>query len=105
MLYGCFVFWDISSEAVRGAVCGIDLGTTNSCVAVMEGKTPKVLENAEGSRTTPSVVAFTPDGERLVGTPAKRQVNIYFYSVAACRCPMFSFCRNRYGRVFMLSLL
>lgn len=62
-----------SSEAVRGAVCGIDLGTTNSCVAVMEGKTPKVLENAEGSRTTPSVVAFTPDGERLVGTPAKRQ--------------------------------
>ncbi|KAJ7378800.1 Stress-70 protein, mitochondrial [Desmophyllum pertusum] len=62
-----------SSEAVRGSVCGIDLGTTNSCVAVMEGKTPKVLENAEGSRTTPSVVAFTPDGERLVGTPAKRQ--------------------------------
>ena len=64
-----------SSEAVRGAVCGIDLGTTNSCVAVMEGKTPKVLENAEGSRTTPSVVAFTKEGERLVGTPAKRQVN------------------------------
>ncbi|XP_068746768.1 stress-70 protein, mitochondrial-like [Montipora capricornis] len=62
-----------SSDAVRGAVCGIDLGTTNSCVAVMEGKTPKVLENAEGSRTTPSVVAFTPEGERLVGTPAKRQ--------------------------------
>lgn len=62
-----------SSEAVRGAVCGIDLGTTNSCVAVMEGKTPKVLENAEGSRTTPSVVAFTKEGERLVGTPAKRQ--------------------------------
>lgn len=62
-----------SSEAVRGAVCGIDLGTTNSCVAVMEGKTPKVLENAEGSRTTPSVVAFTAEGERLVGTPAKRQ--------------------------------
>lgn len=62
-----------SSEAVRGSVCGIDLGTTNSCVAVMEGKTPKVLENAEGSRTTPSVVAFTADGERLVGTPAKRQ--------------------------------
>ena len=105
MFYGCFVFCDISSEAVRGAVCGIDLGTTNSCVAVMEGKTPKVLENAEGSRTTPSVVAFTPDGERLVGTPAKRQVNIDFYSVAACRCPMFIFCRNRYGRVFMLSLL
>lgn len=52
---------------------GIDLGTTNSCVAVMEGKTPKVLENSEGSRTTPSVVAFTKDGERLVGMPAKRQ--------------------------------
>lgn len=54
-------------------VIGIDLGTTNSCVAVMEGKTPKVIENAEGSRTTPSVVAFTADGERLVGMPAKRQ--------------------------------
>lgn len=53
---------------------GIDLGTTNSCVAVMEGKTPKVIENAEGSRTTPSVVAFTKDGERLVGVLAKRQV-------------------------------
>src|SRR5262249_6998510 len=46
---------------------------TNSCVAVMEGKTPKVIENAEGSRTTPSIVAFTDDGERLVGPPAKRQ--------------------------------
>ncbi|EDO47723.1 predicted protein [Nematostella vectensis] len=62
-----------SSESVRGAVCGIDLGTTNSCVAVMDGKTPKVIENAEGSRTTPSVVAFTPEGERLVGAPARRQ--------------------------------
>merc|ERR1719187_2876998 len=62
-----------ASEAVRGAVVGIDLGTTNSCVAVMEGKQAKVLENAEGSRTTPSVVAFTADGERLVGMPAKRQ--------------------------------
>ncbi|KXJ28181.1 Stress-70 protein, mitochondrial [Exaiptasia diaphana] len=62
-----------SSEGVRGAVCGIDLGTTNSCVAVMEGKSAKVLENAEGNRTTPSVVAFTPEGERLVGAPAKRQ--------------------------------
>ena len=54
-------------------VIGIDLGTTNSCVAVMEGSTPKVVENAEGARTTPSIVAFTDDGERLVGQPAKRQ--------------------------------
>lgn len=61
------------SESVRGTVIGIDLGTTNSCVAVMEGKQAKVIENAEGSRTTPSVVAFSKDGERLVGMPAKRQ--------------------------------
>ncbi len=54
-------------------VIGIDLGTTNSCVAVMEGMTPKVIENAEGMRTTPSMVAFTNEGERLVGLPAKRQ--------------------------------
>jgi molecular chaperone DnaK len=56
-----------------GKVIGIDLGTTNSCVAVMEGTTPKVIENAEGARTTPSIVAFTDEGERLVGQPAKRQ--------------------------------
>ncbi|XP_070509805.1 heat shock 70 kDa protein cognate 5 [Chironomus tepperi] len=61
------------SEGVKGAVIGIDLGTTNSCVAVMEGKQAKVIENAEGSRTTPSHVAFTKEGERLVGMPAKRQ--------------------------------
>ncbi|KAK6298706.1 hypothetical protein J4Q44_G00302160 [Coregonus suidteri] len=64
---------DYASEAIKGSVIGIDLGTTNSCVAVMEGKQAKVLENAEGARTTPSVVAFTADGERLVGMPAKRQ--------------------------------
>jgi molecular chaperone DnaK len=58
---------------VKGHVIGIDLGTTFSCVAVMEGKTPKVIENSEGSRTTASVVAFTADGERLVGAPARRQ--------------------------------
>jgi len=64
-------------------VIGIDLGTTNSCVAVMEGTKPKVLENSEGANTTPSIVAFTEDGERLVGLPAKRQgvtnpVNTFF---------------------------
>jgi molecular chaperone DnaK len=61
------------SKAKSQHVIGIDLGTTNSCVALMEGGTPKVIENAEGMRTTPSVVAFSKDGERLVGAPAKRQ--------------------------------
>ncbi|KAG8914861.1 70-kilodalton heat shock protein [Tulasnella sp. 408] len=61
------------STKISGPVIGIDLGTTNSCVSVMEGQTSRVIENAEGARTTPSVVAFTKHGERLVGLPAKRQ--------------------------------
>lgn len=60
-------------STVQGAVIGIDLGTTNSCVSVMEGANAKVIENAEGARTTPSVVAFTDKGEKLVGQPARRQ--------------------------------
>lgn len=60
------------SQAKSQYVIGIDLGTTNSCVAIMEGGKAKVLENSEGMRTTPSVVAFTKDGERLVGSSAKR---------------------------------
>jgi len=62
-----------ADEKVKGHVIGIDLGTTNSAVAVMEGKQPRIIENAEGTRTTPSVVGFTKDGERLVGIAAKRQ--------------------------------
>jgi molecular chaperone DnaK len=61
------------SGGIATEIIGIDLGTTNSCVSVMDGKNPRVLENSEGSRTTPSVVALTEDGQRLVGTPAKRQ--------------------------------
>ncbi|HNV60968.1 MAG TPA: Hsp70 family protein, partial [Rhodoferax sp.] len=56
-----------------GRIIGIDLGTTNSCVAIMEGNTPKVIENAEGARTTPSIIAYQEDGEVLVGASAKRQ--------------------------------
>merc|ERR1712048_832374 len=61
------------ADKAQGPVIGIDLGTTNSCVAIIEGDRAHVIENSEGQRTTPSVVAFTKDGERLVGTPAKRQ--------------------------------
>src|SRR5690606_20795206 len=63
----------LQGENDMAKVIGIDLGTTNSCVSVMDGKDAKVIENAEGARTTPSVVAFTEDGERLTGQPAKRQ--------------------------------
>ena len=63
----------IQEEFIMGKIIGIDLGTTNSCVGVMEGGQPVVVANAEGARTTPSVVAFTKSGERLVGEPAKRQ--------------------------------
>lgn len=64
---------EAAEGGVKGDIVGIDLGTTNSCVAIMEGNEPRVIENAEGGRTTPSVVAFTDDGQRLVGVPAKRQ--------------------------------
>jgi molecular chaperone DnaK len=64
---------NVLRNKVSGDVIGIDLGTTNSCVAIMEGTSVKVIENSEGMRTTPSVVAFTADGQRLVGVPAKRQ--------------------------------
>ncbi|HNL27528.1 MAG TPA: Hsp70 family protein, partial [bacterium] len=57
----------------KGKVIGIDLGTTNSCVSIMEGGQPVVIANSEGGRTTPSVVGFTKNGERLIGNPAKRQ--------------------------------
>jgi len=68
-----FAYGSKLSRAAAGDIIGIDLGTTNSCVAIMEGRTPRVIENSEGARTTPSVVAFQSDGTRLVGLAAKRQ--------------------------------
>jgi actin-like ATPase involved in cell morphogenesis len=62
-----------SKGNIMGKMIGIDLGTTNSCVAIMEGGQPKVIENAEGARTTPSIIAYQEDGEILVGASAKRQ--------------------------------
>jgi len=67
------VFSNSAQKFQMSTIIGIDLGTTNSCVAIMEGSQPKVIENSEGARTTPSVVGFTEDGQRLVGLPAKRQ--------------------------------
>jgi len=67
------MFPDISGVSLMGKIIGIDLGTTNSCVAIMDGGKARVIENAEGDRTTPSIVAYTKDGEVLVGAPAKRQ--------------------------------
>ena len=62
------------AQSSASAICGIDLGTTNSCVAMMEGKSCRVIENSEGARTTPSIVAYLEDGTRVVGQAAKRQV-------------------------------
>ena len=64
---------NLPSRKNMGKIIGIDLGTTNSCVAIMEGGQPKVIENAEGARTTPSIIGYTEDGEILCGAPAKRQ--------------------------------
>jgi len=74
------------SQRQFSSIIGIDLGTTNSCVAVMEGNAARVIENAEGQRTTPSVVAFTDDKQRLVGIPAKRQaVTNPTHTIFACK--------------------
>src|SRR5699024_3830328 len=70
---GIFGFHESSGEHSMSKIIGIDLGTTNSCVAVMEGNEPRVIDNSEGDRTTPSIVAFNKEGEVLTGQPAKRQ--------------------------------
>ena len=75
-----------ASAALRADICGIDLGTTNSCVAMMEGKTCRVIENSEGARTTPSIVAYLEDGTRIVGQAAKRQVRGRARARAARTC-------------------
>lgn len=76
----------MAAQRQFSSIIGIDLGTTNSCVAVMEGNNAKVIENAEGQRTTPSVVAFADDKQRLVGIPAKRQaVTNPTHTVFACK--------------------
>ena len=75
-----------------GKIIGIDLGTTNSCVAVMEGGKPTVITNAEGSRTTPSVVAFTKNGDRLIGDAAKRQaVTNAEHTISSIKRHMYGF--------------
>ena len=75
------------ASASAGDIIGIDLGTTNSCVAIMEGSSARVIENQEGTRTTPSVVAFTAGGEKLVGIPAKRQVRVSRLGAASTSSP------------------
>jgi molecular chaperone DnaK len=69
----CFQDKEIKEKKIMSKIIGIDLGTTNSCIAIMDGGDPKVIENSEGNRTTPSIVAFSDSGERLVGQVAKRQ--------------------------------
>jgi len=83
----------MASSKVTGNVIGIDLGTTNSCLATMDGKSPRVIENSEGTRTTPSVVAFTKDGDLVVGVPAKRQAVVNPHNT-------FFACKRLIGRKF-----
>ena len=92
-----------NNPAYMSKIIGIDLGTTNSCVAVMEGNEPVVINNSEGKRTTPSIVAFVQDGERKVGDPAKRQAitnpTKTIYSVKRFMGQMFKEVGNEAGRV------